>query len=209
MKRKIKTLKAKIYQYGVRGAFSFYGYKLLKKVAKIEIKKSIFYYLSIEGNINEPSIIFRTLTFEDFEKAKKYGNKKWFSPKKMETLKSRIENPDLQPFGHFDEEILSCYAWINFGQNKIGKIILDKNDCYFFDDYTDPKFRGRGYQKEMIKYRIIQASKHNRNRVWVNVYSYNRASKNNYLNTGFIPAIKLTTIIFRNGKVKNLYKYLI
>ena len=209
MKGKTKSIRNAFRQYGLKGGMSFYFYDIIKKLFKIEIRKSTFFVRKLEDCKYEGPD-FQSLSLEDFEVAA--DNEKnpirWFTKDKMRIIDNRLKRSGLAVFGRFEEGILSCHGWINYDANSIGKVGLNNRDAYLFDDFTDFHFRGHGYQRQIIKFRLKEARDKGCERAWSNVYSFNHVSKKNYMKCGFIPVIRLWAVRFKNGKVKNKFTYL-
>lgn len=206
---KLQNLKNSFHQYGAKGMVTRYAFGVIKKLTGVEIKKSIFFVRKIDKPYEEV-LEFKRLSFEDFKKAAINDRNpvKWFSDDKMKIIRKRFNENGIIPFGHFEGDLLSCIGWINYNGGKIGKILLSHEDAYFFDDYTIYQFRGKGLQFATIKFRINEAFSQGCRQAWSMVYSFNRPSKKNYLKAGFEPAIKLTTIVNKKGKIKRKYVYL-
>lgn len=212
MKKKLKEIKRNCKLYGRKGALIYYGLGQIKKFLHIEIKRSVFYVCDLDKVLQKPDVEFRKLNFADFEKEAHFPEVRkqgWYTPTKIEIIRKRFEKNRAEAYGHFDGENLSSSGWIEYDIKNIGERQLNGRNAFLFDDYTDPRFRGRGYQSAIIAFRLYHVQKAGYDFAWSNVYDYNRQSRRNYLKAGFHPTVELLTVKFKNGKTKQYFKNLL
>lgn len=194
--------------YGFSGLLSFIRFLVLNKYLNIFYRKSDYLCRKLDTSIDNPRLDFRELTYADIEDVAK-NDKSYadlFTDKKLRIFKRYLESGNIKVYGHYEDDRLCCYGCINFKSGNIGKISL-QNDIYLFDDYIHPAFRGRNMQCELINFRMKLGFEMGYSHAWCQVYSYNKASRNNYIKNGFQMAIKMTLLKFPDRKEKINYEY--
>lgn len=124
------------------------------------------------------------LTLQDFEKQIQI-NPQWFTQKKIADLKHAFSMEGNIPYGLYKDDLLIAYGWISIQYIGLSERRLKKGDCYLWDDYTHPLYRGKGLHKTIIKIRLHEASKIGCNRVFSIVSLFNKSSSIGFKNVGF------------------------
>lgn len=117
----------------------------------------------------------------------KYGDKDWFSQKKLEDIRHAYSIPGNKAFGIIQNDRLICYAWLSlqfWGGDITRK--LQSQDAYFWDDYVHPSYRGQKLHTVLINTRLHYLQKLGKERVFTVVSIYNQASYKGFNRLGFI-----------------------
>ena len=209
LKEKFSYCRSTFRRYGVIGFLTFYTYLIIKKVLKIEYRKSLFFRADLNNTLFNSNLIFEKLSLSDFEKLRNSYNTydNWFSEIKIKRFREWLRSGSKEAFGNFQDKILTCYGWINYNVKGIGNVKFQGKDVYIFDDYTSPQFRGKGYQRDIIHYRMKIAAEKGYDKVWAEVYSFNKASIKNYINMGFTPLVTMRLLKIGKRKPKYFFSY--
>ena len=176
--------------------YGFYGIiiKILIRILDyigiyLEVNYCFYKKLDEENIVSEKvgrSQTFRELIYQDFVKNNKCH---WFSANKLDTIKEYCKMNDKNKyFGMVYNDELVCYGAISVENFEGCKIIMKLHETagYLWDAYTNPNFRGRGYHRDLIKYRLHQLITKGKTEAYSFVAIYNKVSAKGFLKEGFI-----------------------
>lgn len=141
----------------------------------------------------------RELTYIDFT----LGDKKNFSPEKLNTIKERFkDSKNYKAFGIVlnGELIYSCWICRKELILSYGIRLPMEEDALFLDDYCSPQYRGRGIHSMMNKYRLTYLLNNNMNSVAVSVHTYNKPALRSQKSVGF--KFKSKILVYKIGKLR-------
>lgn len=153
-------------KYTIKNAWNFF----LHRILHISIGK--MHYLRLNTDIDVVNkklegfnLPVKELTYEDFLK----GDKNVFHGKKLDLIKSRLQDPNFKCYGIVEDGRLIYSTW--FSLERLGlsvntkPIYLLPNEGLLEDSYCDPIARGRGLHGMMNFYRIKKLYELGRTRV--------------------------------------------
>lgn len=151
---------------------------------------------------------FKKLTLEDFQL---YGDPNWYNPEKMAVMERCFEEKGNAAYGIIEQSRLVCSGWLSlvkFGDDAEGLFpFLKDSDCYLWDDYTHPAFRGKGLHRWLTAYRLYEASKSGKKKAFSFVAAFNRASVKGFLRCGFEKKQIFWNYKIGRGKAKTTFQY--
>lgn len=208
----MKYLNKDIYRrYGIKGILL----NVLQKFCSLfRISINHKYCLTIQINdqfienivtLNEYTI-FQKLSYNDFAS---YGEKTWFNADKLSFLNFVLTQSGNSAYGIIRNNTIVCSGLISTEYFNLNNIKLSSSDGYLWDDYTHPQYRGLGFHKKLINYRIYQLYQSKKRNVIAFVDSYNKASYKSFISCGFQKT--QTYYVYKIGKSKSKttfqYKY--
>lgn len=185
---------------GLKGTVERVFWRLL---CFIGIRQETDYFCIYKINLNEiiDKLKYKAILMEQYEVRQLYIEdfrkcKKQYSEYNMSLFEDRLNNPDkFKAYGVLDKGKIIYYSWIC-----LGGLILPfntfrpmKEQGLLFDDFCDPKYRGRGIHGMMILYRLRQLANIGLTSVAITVAPNNAASLKPILKAGFQIAGKYTT----------------
>lgn len=144
---------------------------------------------------------YQKMTMNDFRKQTEF-DEAWFNSKKLKQIEGFIDEPGFSYYGIYDNDKLMCYGAISMDYDNFINRKMDPNAAYLFDDYTNPRYRGKGLHQQIVELREYEAWKQNKSIAFAYVSSSNYASAKGFKRCGYIVKIKL--IYKQMGKSKPL-----
>ena len=197
-------------RYRFSGVFELVLYKFLKL---IRIRLLRIYLLKIDASsyiVPSKKVDYIPLSFDDFLKYTD-SDKEWFRETKLQKIKNNLSNGCLA-YGLIKDNTIISYGCINPNYTQKKGEHINKS-CFLFDDYTHPKYRGKGLHGLCLDYRISYLILHGYESVYIEVHAYNKASIKGIISSGFKPytltykyKIGSGPIHFKNIRLKNPYK---
>lgn len=199
-------------QYSISGVIIKLFLKLLSKVGiQIDVFYSLVYEISsfdINSVLSQNQIeLFRKLSLDDFIK---YGDKNWFSDKKINTIFSLLDNENIV-YGIIKDNLIISSGWISLfkyaGFNENFMPSLKPCDAYLWDAYTHPIYRGNHLHKYLIFYRLYRLKELGKKKAYTFVSIYNKASYKGFSRCGFKKDQLFINYRIGNNSYHTTFKY--
>ena len=145
------------------------------------------HYLGRRIDIDDTYVddIVSSLKYDDFL----LGDTEEFTSAKLEGIKKKFADDTYKAYGILENGTLIFSCWISL--KKIGlpviatsSICLNNDQGYLEDDFCRVEYRGRGFQKRMIRYRLSQLADLGKSEAIVTVIDGNIPSLRAYLKSG-------------------------
>ena len=149
---------------------------------------------------------YKILSLKDFY-IQKNVNPDWFSEKKISDIEKAFLIDGNMPYGIYDKNLLIAYGWISTKYFGLEMRNLQHNDGFLWDDYTHPKYRGKGLHRAIILIRQNELLKLGKNRALTFISSYNKASMSAYKKIGYTVMETFYLISYRHSQIKTTLKY--
>lgn len=157
----IMTLKYKLKQYGYIGSLTRCCKYILRKMGVFY--ESYCYFSSIVNketliNVFNNSVNVRHLSYNDFL----LGDKDYFTNKKLQLIKDRLQNDNYIPYGIINNKKLIYSYWLlTKGSTIISPHInyhLRNDEFLLLDAYCTPSARGNGLHATVSAYLCLEAN---------------------------------------------------
>lgn len=196
-------------RYGISGILTNILQKLFSLIGISINRKYCLNFVIAEMFAGNKDILksfakFKELSYNDFVF---YGEKTWFNADKLSFLKSVLSQSGNSAYGIINNDTIVCSGLISTEYFNLNNIKLSFSDGYLWDDYTHPQYRGLGFHKRLINYRIYQLYLRKKTTVLVFVDSYNKASYKGFISCGFQKAQTYYVYKIGKGKSKTTFQY--
>lgn len=196
-------------RYGIMGTFINILQKLFSLIGISINRKHCLNFVIAETFAENKDMLngfteFKELSYNDFVS---YGEKTWFNANKLAFLKSLLSQSGNSAYGIISNDTIVCSGLISTEYFNLNNIKLSFSDGYLWDAYTHPQYRGLGFHKKLINYRIYQLYLHKKTNVLAFVDSYNRASYKGFISCGFRKAQTYYVYKIGKGKSKTTFQY--
>ncbi len=203
----IKRYKAAWRLYGTLGLFEVLGCKVLRRMS-INIKRTYVLKYDILDQIKKDSSFKEEysstiLSAEDFINYSK-EDRAWFSDAKLSFLLEVLKNTIA--IGIIKDNKIISYGFINPNISSICGEQTKEKTCYLFDDYTHPKYRGKGLHLQSLNDRLKYSADLAFKEAYISVDAFNRASLKGVKRAGFYKYNRLTAYSFGKKRTKYLIK---
>ena len=198
-----------IKRYGLIGIIENLVFKSLRIIGYDEFQIMRLLRFDLKG-ANKPMTknpLIQRINWEDFKQCS-YNDTSRFNETLMRQLKKRYEEENKRGelcYGVISHETIVAYAWISLYYYPRSMDALPVKSAFIYDDYTHPDFRGKGYHKQLIEYRLYALQKMGYNTAYASVDLFNKASLKGFLKAGFTECSKYRMWRNRNNEVKTSF----
>lgn len=206
----MSKLKDKYKQFGMAGCCKRIIKSTLRILFGIEYGK--YYYLVNDIDYQNQREIFekkrgiweiKKLQYDDFL----HGVPSVFTEKKLRKIKYRFEQSgDYEAYGIVVNDRLIYSCWLSFKDSHVTDKLncpLPDNECFMFDAYCDPEFRGKGLHGMMNAYRLMKGYERGKTRCAVIVLHENIPALKSQLRVGYRIAFTYYVLNVRNKSFTN------
>lgn len=183
-------------------SFRLYGFY------DFQIMRLLYFDLRKNRIQRENNIQIQRLYFEDFLRCK-HNDQIRLNESVINQLKERFDTDEDRGeicYGITEDDFLVAYSWISLKYYPRSTIKLRENAAFIYDDYTHPKFRGKGLHKELIRHRLHVLTNMNYHDVYASVDLFNKASLKGFLKEHFEKCNCYRMWKDKTGTVKTTFK---
>lgn len=208
----MNKFKDKYKQFGIVG----YCNRLIKSVFRVllGIEYEKYYYLVNDIDYQAQREIFekkrgiweiKKLQYGDFL----HGVPSVFTEKKLLKIKYRFDHSgDYEAYGIVENDRLIYSCWLSFKDLHVTDKLncpLPDDECFMFDAYCAPDFRGHGLHGMMNAYRLMKGYEHGKTRCAVIVLRENIPALKSQLRVGYRIAFNYYVLNVGNKSFTNFF----